>query len=156
MAGIDSPEEFWDGDEASGGQIDAILAFYKSPLVGQGELIARVARQESVNPVLLLAIMQEETEFGRGNGGDSKEEWTSNPFAVHFNERGRGISKLRTPSGELSSFEGSLRAAIRLLKQAGEHSSTPLASAAREFQSDNPTHWARSVAFRFQRLERHI
>jgi len=41
---LDSPQIFWDGRAADGNQIEAIFRRYGSPLVGQGNLMARRKR----------------------------------------------------------------------------------------------------------------
>jgi len=156
MTTLNTPETFWNGVAANGHQIDKVLRHHGSPLVGQGELIARVSREEGVNPILLLAIMQEETRFGMGDDRSvTKVEYIVNPFAVHFAPEAKGIAKLRLPHGEPCTFEQSLRATVRQLKQAARNARAPLTRAAQTYNSLN-AHWANNVDSHFSRLMKYI
>ena len=148
MSSIDA--EFWNGGAASAAQIDYLFARYRSPYVGKGALIAHLAVSESINPLILLAIIQENSRFGNAPG--LKPENIANPFAIHFNEDAKGIRKLRLRNGQMATFEQSLAEAIRLLKLC-RNSPTPLHEAARYFAGEGQFTWALRIS-RFYALQK--
>ena len=124
--------------------------------MGKGDLIASVARREGLNPIVLLAIMQEESSFGNArNAPTLKPENTSNPFSIHFTPSANGIAKLRLPDGELSTFEKSLGAVVETLKLF-RTSPTPLASFANHLGVMDVSGWTVRVRSHFEALKRRI
>lgn len=133
---LDSRAVFSNGNAATGREIDSVLRHYNSPHAGQGELLARICREENINPVMMVAIMQQESSFGNRNNRPSlKDENIANPWSVHFNEPAQGIAKLRLKDGSMPSFEQSLRGAIRTMKNLAGDSETPLSTAGRRYSA---------------------
>jgi hypothetical protein len=145
----------WDGQAANGPQIDAILRHYASPLAGWGEMIATVARREQINPILLLAVMQQATHFAARPGDPQRTLYAANPFAIHFSPQAKGIAKLRLPNGDLPSFSQSLEAAVRQLKRAGGQAGTPLTAIAMMTQPPD-MRFAQEVITRYLLLQRRV
>ncbi|PKL76110.1 MAG: hypothetical protein CVV27_11935 [Candidatus Melainabacteria bacterium HGW-Melainabacteria-1] len=136
LRNINSRAVFFNANAATGEQIDAVLRHYNSPHAGQGDLLVEVCREQQINPVLLLAVMQQESSYGnRDNRPSLKDENIANPWSVHFNESAQGINKLRLKDGSLPSFEESLRGAIRTLKNLAGESETPLSTAGRRYST---------------------
>lgn len=143
---VDNRATFFDGNAATGQEIDGVLKHYGSPHAGQGELIARICQEENINPILMISVMQQESSYGNRNNRPSlKGENIANPWSVHFDERAKGINKLRLPSnappnangerppGPLPTFEQSLRGAIRTMKNLAGSSETPLTKAGERY-----------------------
>ncbi|HEY9843236.1 MAG TPA: hypothetical protein V6D23_22390 [Candidatus Obscuribacterales bacterium] len=144
LRAIDTREVFFNGNAASGKEIDAVLKHYGSPHAGQGETIARICREQKINPILLLAVLQQESSFGNKNNLKSlKDENIANPWSVHFNEGAKGIAKLRLKDGSMPSFEQSLKGAINTLKKLAGESETPLATAGKRYSTT--ASWTNSV-----------
>jgi|GEM_PF-4532143 len=122
-----SESDFGNSGAASAAQIDRIFARYGSPYFGKGASVASVAMRDGVNPLVLLAILHENSGLSGASG--LKVENTSNPFAVPFNKHARGIFKLRMPDGRLTTFEDSLAATVCTLKSC-KSSPKPLYEAA--------------------------
>lgn len=157
VADINSRATFTNGNAATGAELDRVLRHYNSPHVGQGETIARIAREENINPVLLLAVMQKESSYGnKANTPSLKEENIRNPFSVHFNESAEGIKKLRLPNGEHPTFEQSLRGAIRTLKRHAGDSPTPLSTTSKKYCPPHHETWTREVTANYERQMRRI
>lgn len=149
-------QEFWSGGAASGIQIDRLLAHYQSPFVGKGDLIASLAKREGVNPIVLLAIMQEESSFGNArNAPTLKPENLANPFSVHFNPGANGIAKLRLSNGDLATFEQSLDAVVDALKLF-KASPTPLAAFAKHIGVMDISGWTGRVRIHFETQKRRV
>lgn len=154
---VDNPAAFFDGDAATGAQIDRVLAHYNSPHKGQGELMARICKEEGINPILMLAVMQKESSYGnRANVSTLKDENIANPWSVHFNERADGIKKLRLPNGEMPTFEQSLRGAIRTLKRHAGNSETPLTTTSVKYCPPHAQTWRNEVDTHFRTQSRRI
>jgi hypothetical protein len=154
---VDNPATFFDGNAATGAQIDRVLAHYNSPHKGQGELMARICKEEGINPILMLAVMQKESSYGnRANVSTLKDENIANPWSVHFNERADGINKLRLPNGEMPTFEQSLRGAIRTLKRHAGNSDTPLTTTSVKYCPPHAQTWRNEVDTHFRTQSRRI
>ncbi len=146
---INTRATFFDGKAATGKEIDAVLKHYNSPHAGQGETLARICREENINPVMMVAIMQQESSFGnRSNRPSLKDENIANPWSVHFNEPAKGINKLRLKDGSLPSFEQSLRGAIRTMKNLAGDSETPLSTAGKRYSTTGA--WTSEVTTHFK------
>lgn len=112
---IDNKAGFHNTDLATADDINKILKRYNSPHQGKGQVILDTCKQYGVNPIMMLAIMQQESQFGSKK---LKPENQANPFSVHFNHDGKGIAKLRYPptkdfpNGKMPNFEESLKGGI--------------------------------------------
>ncbi|MFN4150015.1 MAG: hypothetical protein ACK4IX_03645 [Candidatus Sericytochromatia bacterium] len=124
---INTKEVFHKTDIATAKDIDKILTRYNSPHAGKGQVILDACKKNNINPILVLAVMQEESIFGSKK---LKEENQANPFSVHFNESAKGIKKLRLKDGSLPTFEQSLNAGIKTILRHAKDSPTPLSTAA--------------------------
>lgn len=146
---IDSPGVFFDGNAATGAELDAVLRRYGSPHAGQGELIAKTAREQKINPILLLAVMQQESSYGNvKNNKLLKAENIANPWSVHFNESAQGIKKLRLKNDEMPSFQQSLDGAVRTLKNLAGDDPKPLSHAGEKYSTTGS--WTQSVTNAYQ------
>jgi hypothetical protein len=155
LRNINSPAVYFDGNAATGAELDAILRRYGSPHEGKGEVMAEVARREGINPVLLLAVMQQESSFGNVNNNRTlKPENVANPWSVHFNHNGEGIAMLRHPDGRMPTFEESLNSAVRTLKNLAGDSATPLSTAGTRYAEDD--RWTRAVTGHYENLLRRL
>lgn len=158
MGGV-SREDALNAGGVSAAQIDRILGRYKSPFVGKGAVIHNVCRTEGVNPVVLLAVMQQNSSFGNvANDPKLHRENIANPFAIHFNAQAKGVAKLRQPSGALGTFDQSLRAAARQVKQAAA-SNQPLLALSRSLGGSATgldSKWAESVGSHYETLSRQV
>lgn len=147
-------QELWNGSALDAVRIDRLLARYNSPYAGKGALIASVAQREGINPIVILAIMQEESAYGNvRNVANLKPENIANPFSIHFNPDAHGIAKLRLPTGEMPTFEQSLDGAVEILKVA-KTSPTPLAFIAKHFAGPDITGWMTRVRDHFETQKR--
>lgn len=146
---IDSQAVFTNGEAATGKEIDAVLKHYGSPHAGKGETIARICREQHINPILLIAVMQQESSFGNKNNLKTlKPENIANPWSVHFNEKAKGIAKLRLKDGSSPTFEQSLNGAIHTLKKLAGSSATPLSTAGSRYSTTGS--WTQSVKAHYQ------
>jgi hypothetical protein len=127
---LDDVSTFHKTDIATPADIDKILKRYNSPHVGKGQVIFDMCKKYNVNPVMMLAIMQQESQFGSTK---LKPENTANPFSVHFTHSAKGIAKLRLPDGKLPTFEQSLEGGIKTVVKLAGNSSTPLTTAGAKY-----------------------
>ncbi len=132
---------------ATPADIEKILKRYNSPHMGKGQIIYDKCKEAGVNPIMMLAIMQQESQFGSRN---LNPENTANPFSVHFNHSAKGIAKLRLPSGQLPTFEQSLDGGIRTVKKLAGDSATPLTTAGKKYAADGG--WAKSIQLHYTNL----
>lgn len=107
-SGLDSQASFHNTNTATAAQIDKVLKHYNSPYAGKGEVFLKICKENNVNPVMMLSIMQAESGFGSSK---YKIENQKNPFSYHFNEGAKGIDKLKKKDGSFPSFEESLKGA---------------------------------------------
>ena len=136
--------DVWKSDAANEQQIDRVLAHYHSPFVGRGSLIFHIASQEGLNPIFILAVMQQTSSFGnRANQPSLKSENIANPMAVHFNEGAKGILKLRLRGGNMPTFEQSLIAFAHDFKARAAGSATPITAYA--CSQGSPPTWSAQV-----------
>lgn len=134
---LDDVATFHKTDIATPADIDKILKRYNSPHAGKGQVIFDTCKKYGVNPIMMLAIMQQESQFGSSK---LKPENTANPWSVHFTHSAKGINKLRHPDGKLPTFEQSLEGGIKTMIKLAGNSSTPLTTAgARYSESGNWT-----------------
>jgi len=141
---------FTDSGAADAHQVGRILRRYNSPFAGQERAIIAICEQKRVNPLVLLAVMQEETVFG--TAPNLKRENLANPFSIHFSPNARGIAKLAGEGGQPVSFARSLEAAGARLAQAGM-SATPLYAAAALWGGAG-ANWAANVQAHYNNLAR--
>lgn len=137
---LNSQEAFHDTNSATAEQIDGLLKRYNSPHAGKGKEFVSICKKNNINPLLMLAVMQQESSFGSTK---LKEENQANPFSVHFNEGAKGIKKLRLKDGSLPTLSQSLDVAAKTMNKWSSGSSTPLTTAAPHY-SETPT-WANSI-----------
>lgn len=148
--GLDSKAVFTNGNAASPEQIDKILKKYNSPFQGKGQVISDMCKKYNVNPTMMLAIMQQESTFGKAS-----EENKANPFSVHFNHAGKGIMKLRHPDGRKATFEESLEGAIKTMKNRAGDSNTPFTTAGNKY-CNPPAPWLKAVTGHYNHLNKVI
>lgn len=127
---LDDVSTFHKTDIATPADIDKILKRYNSPHAGKGQVIFDTCKKYGVNPIMMLAIMQQESQFGSTK---LKPENTANPWSVHFNHGAKGIAKLRLPDGKLPTFEQSLEGGIKTVIKLAGNSSTPLTTAGAKY-----------------------
>lgn len=152
---IDNKAVFFDGNAATGAEIDAMLKRYGSPHYGKGDQLVKICREQKINPILLLAVMQQESTFGnKKNNPHLNEENIANPWSVHFNESAKGIKKLRLKDGSMPSFEQSLEGAIRTLKNLAGDSATPLTQAGKRYSTTGS--WTSDVMTHYRNLQSRI
>ncbi|MBC7475751.1 MAG: glucosaminidase domain-containing protein [Candidatus Sericytochromatia bacterium] len=144
---IDSPAVFRNSNVASAAAIDKILTGYHSPLAGKGQAIMDACKKHNINPMLMLAVMQQESGFGSSR---LKEENQANPFSVHFNEHGKGIQKLRHKDGSLPSFEQSLEGGINTLLRHAGSGPNPLTTAGKKYSETGS--WSAEVTSKYNHL----
>ena len=132
---------------ATAKDIDKILTRYNSPHAGKGQVILDACKKAGVNPIMMLAIMQEESQFGSTK---LKPENQSNPFSVHFNHSAKGIAKLRHKDGSLPTFEESLAGGIRTVKKLAGTSATPLSTAGAKYSEIG--NWSTKVQGHYKTL----
>ena len=144
---IDSPDVFRNSNVASAAAIDKILTGYHSPLAGKGQAIMDACKKHNINPMLMLAVMQQESGFGSSR---LKEENQANPFSVHFNEHGKGIQKLRHKDGSLPSFEQSLEGGINTLLRHAGSGPNPLTIAGKKYSET--VSWSAEVTSKYNHL----
>lgn len=144
---INSKAVFHKTDIATAQDIDKILKRYNSPHAGKGQVILDTCKKYNINPILVLAVMQEESIFGSKK---LKPENQANPFSVHFNESAKGIKKLRLKDGSLPTFEQSLEGGIKTILKHAKDSSTPLSTAAVKY-CETPG-WDNRVAGHYKTL----
>lgn len=137
---LNSQETFHNTNSATAEQIDGLLKRYNSPHAGKGKEFVAICKKNNINPLLMLAVMQQESSFGSTK---LKEENQANPFSVHFNEGAKGIKKLRLKDGSLPTLSQSLDVAAKTMNKWSSGSSTPLTTAAPHY-SATPT-WANSI-----------
>ncbi len=144
---IDSPAVFRNSNVASAAAIDKILTSYHSPHAGKGQVIMDACKKHNINPMLMLAVMQQESGFGSSR---LKEENQANPFSVHFNEHGKGIQKLRHKDGSLPSFEESLEGGINTLLRHAGNGPNPLTTAGKKYSETGS--WSAEVTSKYNHL----
>lgn len=137
---LDTKEVFHNTNTATAEQIDGLLKRYNSPHAGKGKEFVAICKKNNINPLLMLAVMQQESSFGSTK---LKPENQANPFSVHFSEGAKGIKKLRLKDGSLPTLSQSLDVAAKTMNKWSSGSSTPLTTAAPHY-SATPT-WANSI-----------
>ncbi len=136
LKNIDSKAVFYDANAVSAKEIDAILKHYGSPHAGKGSEMLAISQEMGINPLMMLAIMQQESSYGNTNNNKSLgPENVANPWSVHFNEGAKGINKLRLKDGSLPSFSQSYKAAVRTMINLANESATPLTQAGKKYST---------------------
>lgn len=144
LQNIDSKAVFFDTNAVTAKEIDAILKHYGSPHAGKGAEMLAISQEEGVNPLMMLAIMQQESSYGNTSNNKSlKPENVANPWSVHFNEGAKGINKLRLKDGSMPSFAQSYRVAARTMVNLSDESSTPLTQAGKKYSTT--ASWTHSI-----------
>lgn len=155
LGNIDSRAVFSDSNAATAEEIDAVLSHYGSPHAGKGAELVTVCKEKGINPILMLAVMQQESSFGnKANNHSLSAENIANPWSVHFNESAKGIKKLRLKDGSMPTFEQSLRGAIDTLQRLSGDSSSPLSTAGTRYSETGS--WTTSVTAHYQTQLRRI
>lgn len=144
LKNIDSPAVFNNSNAASAEEVDAVLRHYGSPHAGKGASLVALCKEKNINPILMLAIMQQESSYGNKNNNKSlSDENVANPWSVHFNEPAEGIKKLRLKDGSMPSFEHSLGKAIDIMKRLAGDSNTPLSQAGKRYSTTSS--WTNAI-----------
>lgn len=144
---IDTRAAFTNSNTASAADVDRILKHYKSPHAGKGQVIVDMCKKYGVNPVMMLAIMQQESQYGSTK---LKPENVANPFSVHFDHSKKGIASLRLPGGKLPTFEQSLEGGIKTVKNLAGDSATPLTTAGKKYSESG--NWATTIKGHYANL----
>lgn len=141
---LDTPAVFNNANAATPAQIDKILEHYNSPFKGKGQEISDMAKKYNVNPVMLLAIMQQESTFGKASS-----ENQANPFSIL---EGNKTHRLRHRDDTKFTFTESLEGAARILNEHGSNSSRPLTNAGQAYCKPSAP-WITGVAQNFRHLQ---
>lgn len=144
---LDDVSTFQKTDIATPADIDKILKRYNSPHAGKGQVIFDMCKKYNVNPIMMLAIMQQESQFGSTK---LKPENTANPWSVHFTHGAKGIAKLRLPNGQLPTFEQSLEGGIKTMVKLAGSSSTPLTTAGAKYSESG--NWTKLIKQHYNTL----
>ncbi|MFN8577902.1 MAG: hypothetical protein U0354_13710 [Candidatus Sericytochromatia bacterium] len=144
---LDDVSTFHKTDIATAADIDKILKRYNSPHAGKGQVIFDMCKKYNVNPIMVLAVMQQESQFGSTK---LKPENTANPWSVHFNHGAKGIAKLRLPNGQLPTFEQSLEGGIKTIVKLAGNSSTPLSTAGSKYSESG--NWTKMIKQHYNTL----
>lgn len=149
LKAIDSPAVFRDSNAATAEEIDAVLSHYGSPHAGKGDILLGLCQKKGINPILMLAIMQQESSYGnKSNNKSLSDENVANPWSVHFNEPADGINKLRLKDGSMPSFKQSLGKAIDIMKRLAGDSSNPLTQAGKRYSTTSS--WTNAIKAHYQ------
>lgn len=148
---IDTKAAFTNSNTASAADVDRILKHYKSPHAGKGQVIVDMCKKYGVNPVMMLAIMQQESQYGSTKLNPKlKPENVANPFSVHFDHSKKGIASLRLPGGKLPTFEQSLEGGIKTVLNLAGDSATPLTTAGKKYSESG--NWATTIKGHYANL----
>ncbi|MEK7432322.1 MAG: hypothetical protein AABZ74_04255 [Cyanobacteriota bacterium] len=147
VSSADTVANFRNTNSVSAEQIDSVLKKYNSPHAGKGKEFLEICKKNNINPVIMLAVMQQESIYGSTK---LKEENQANPFSVHFTEGAKGIKKLRFKDGTLPTFAQSLQGACNTMNKLAGSSETPIETAGKKYSTTGS--WSNDVKGHYKNL----